>query len=615
MSTRIIKKDGAYSVATEDGRLLIPPTSLEKAKQHKQVIDSLNRERDRLGLESSSTSEDIKKDKGPTTNQTTESLISEAPIIDYIKKSELDTDISIPLIHINFEVPDDFEIKEANGKNNLKDSWILVSRNLNTQEFDQPDKHSDVHIWIQKTINRQYNKDIWFYKYNLFSADLEPILLKGGNFICDYLYDFCKAIGGRNYYSIKAEIIDKENVMRSFYGFGQMEQGIIKTIEFMRTLSGYIDWADYYSKKEEPIKSPTLDKPKNSDQKSRHTGQFNPITSAKRRVPNYLKALGGGWDLSRAGKAFVITKPGLTEEQPDKQKTTNIDFVEEQFFSNISGDSRNMLLEVIIRNFEEYICNFPNLSIELITSKFKQNILTHNPEVPESIINEAFFIWHKLVIKAYVDYLEIHEEELTQQEIQSAKMNNQLKSTGEGVLNEETGEWEGLNYPEPPQREKESWVSVTKDLTTEELEIPYIDTNLVLWIHKSFDYKHCDGFWLFKYDLFKPDFHPMQLTEGNFICTRISDFCKSIGCGNYTTIKFDISDNSNRVYSFRGFAQMENGVIEAISFMRSLSRFSDWKDYDEMKALTKSLDRSDEELDKMIASELKDTGISLESNE
>ena len=202
-------------------------------------------------------------------------------------------------------------------------------------------------------------------------------------------------------------------------------------------------------------------------------------------------------------------------------------------------------------------------------------------------------------------------EGLNQNENQSNTIDDQHTSTGDSGYNEETGDWEGEDYPEPPQREKESWVSVTKELTTEELEIPYIDSNLLLWIHKSFDYKHCDGFWMFKYDLFSPDFHPMQLTKGNFTCLSISDFCKSIGCGNYTTIKFEISDSKNTVYSFRGFTQMENGVIEAIKFMRTLRRFDDWKDYDTMKALAKSLGKTDEEMDGMIAGELKDTGISL----
>lgn len=216
---------------------------------------------------------------------------------------------------------------------------------------------------------------------------------------------------------------------------------------------------------------------------------------------------------------------------------------------------------------------------------------------------------HKLVIKVFVDYLEIYEQELTQGEIQSAKMNNQLKATGEGVFNEETSEWEGENYPDRPDNDKESWFSVTKGLKTEELDIPYNDSDLLLWIHKSFDYKSYDGGWLFKYDLFSPDVQPMQLKDGGFTCLGIYDFCQRTGCGNYCTIKFEVSDKNNDVRSFRGFAQMENGVIEAIQFMRSLSRFNDWDDYVTMKALAKSLGKTDEELDRMIANELKGTGI------
>lgn len=218
---------------------------------------------------------------------------------------------------------------------------------------------------------------------------------------------------------------------------------------------------------------------------------------------------------------------------------------------------------------------------------------------------------HPELTKLFIETVKGLRDKLIQKDDKTETKDNQPPSDVEGVFNEETCEWEGVNYPEPPQRKKESWVSVTQDLTTEELEIPYNDNRLLLWIHKSFDYKHCDGFWLFKYDLFSPDFHPMQLKEGNFTCIDICDFCQSTGCGNHMTIKFKISDNNNTVRSFRGFEQMENGVIEAIQFMRSLSRFADWKDYETMKALNKSLGKTDEELDRMIASELDGTGIRL----
>ncbi|MCX6244647.1 MAG: hypothetical protein NTU98_08070 [Bacteroidetes bacterium] len=217
---------------------------------------------------------------------------------------------------------------------------------------------------------------------------------------------------------------------------------------------------------------------------------------------------------------------------------------------------------------------------------------------------------HKLTINAHIDHLEIYEAKLTSMEIWAAKMNNRLKST-EGTFNEETSEWEGENYPDRPNNDKESWFSVKKDLKTEEHEVPYNDSSLLLWIHKSFDYKSYYGGWLFKYDLFSPDLRPMQLKEGGFTCNGIYDFCQSIGCGNYCTIKFEISDNNGTVHPFRGFAQMEYGVIEVIEFMQSLRRFNDWDDYVTMKALAKSLSKTDVELDKMIASELTGTGIRM----
>jgi|GEM_PF-684159 len=205
---------------------------------------------------------------------------------------------------------------------------------------------------------------------------------------------------------------------------------------------------------------------------------------------------------------------------------------------------------------------------------------------------------HPYLKKLFIESIKGLKDKLIQKENETTSKDNQSPSDDNGFFNEETGEWEGVDYPEPPQRVKESWVSVTKDLTTKELETPYNDDSLLLWIHKLFNYKHCDGFWMFKYELFSPDLHPMQLKEGNFTCISISDFTQSIGCGNYTTIKYEISDNTNRVVSFRGGAQMENGVIEAIQFIRSLNRFNDWKDYYEKQVPDKSRGRTDEELDK-----------------
>jgi hypothetical protein len=183
------------------------------------------------------------------------------------------------------------------------------------------------------------------------------------------------------------------------------------------------------------------------------------------------------------------------------------------------------------------------------------------------------------LIDLFLGMLKGSKIDLFQKKGNTKMRDTNLPSHVEDGYNEETGEWEGENYTNPPQRERESWVSVTKDFKMAELEAPYSDNNLLLWIHKAFSYKTYDGGWSFKYELFTSDIQPMQLTEGGFTCIGIYDYCRKIGCGNYCTIEAKISDKNNIVRNYHGNAEMENGVIEVIEFMKSLHGFSDWKDY------------------------------------
>lgn len=137
------------------------------------------------------------------------------------------------------------------------DIWISVSQDLKKKYFVKPIKDGNTLIWIHKYFDRQYDADVSIFNYDIYSSELdEPIQLKEGNFICVRLADYCKSIGCGNHYSIRFDIIDKMKELRSFFGLGQGEDGIIKIIIFLRKLAKYEDWTEFDLKKKigtEPI--------------------------------------------------------------------------------------------------------------------------------------------------------------------------------------------------------------------------------------------------------------------------------------------------------------------------------------------------------------------------
>ncbi len=136
-----------------------------------------------------------------------------------------------------------------------KDLWISISKDLKGKKFNNPVKGENASIWIHKYFDRQYDANTCLFKYDFFSSELNPIQLKEGNFTCVALSDYCKSIGCGNHYSIRFDIIDKNNELRSFFGLGQAEDGIKKIIKFLRELANYEDWIEFDLKKAviEPI--------------------------------------------------------------------------------------------------------------------------------------------------------------------------------------------------------------------------------------------------------------------------------------------------------------------------------------------------------------------------
>jgi len=247
-------------------------------------------------------------------------------------------------------------------------------------------------------------------------------------------------------------------------------------------------------------------------------------------------------------------------------------------------------IRIKVYSFSAHICTGIRFEISFNREHSSRSMMYSNGTATEVTIPDVIFINHKLVIKALPKSLEIIEVCL-----------NPDANLAQAITNQE---------------EEYNWISITKDLKTKMLKIPhYNDDNLLSWIHRSFVRRFDVNTSLYKYELFSPDLYLIRLKIGDFTCTDISDHCQNTGGGTHGTIQFKIADCNDIVRSFRSFHQGGDGVIEMIGFMSSLKRFDDWQDYDSMDALAKSLGTTNEELDRMIAGELLDTGISFGSNE
>jgi hypothetical protein len=125
------------------------------------------------------------------------------------------------------------------------------------------------------------------------------------------------------------------------------------------------------------------------------------------------------------------------------------------------------------------------------------------------------------------------------------------------------------------------WYSVSNELKTRKLTKPNIKKNNVyIWVHICFDHQFDQYTSLFRYEIYSPNLVPFQLSAGGFTCTSIGDYCKSIGCGNYYSIKYTITDKFKIPRSDFGSAQQIDGVVEIIQLLRELSKYNDWYQYD-----------------------------------
>jgi hypothetical protein len=162
---------------------------------------------------------------------------------------------------------------------------------------------------------------------------------------------------------------------------------------------------------------------------------------------------------------------------------------------------------------------------------------------------------------------------------------------------------------------KDLWISVYKHYRSGmRYDTPFKDSKIVLWIKKSFNYQYSSDVLLFKYDLYSTELFHLTPTIGNFVCQKIFDYCKPIGCGVYSYIKCQITDSKGE---YRNYYWLRNGledltIFEIIGFFQSLRCYNDWKDYDQFQELYKSQGVSDTEIDNLLKKVMSDLGISRE---
>jgi len=157
--------------------------------------------------------------------------------------------------------------------------------------------------------------------------------------------------------------------------------------------------------------------------------------------------------------------------------------------------------------------------------------------------------------------------------------------------------------------ENEEWYSVKKNLQTDSYEPPFIDEQISFWIKKTYSHRYSSDVVLFKYELFTSNLLPTTLKSGNFTCLKIYDGCQSIGCGVYSFIVFEISDENGVCRTLKWGRQGIEDIVRIFGFMRSLNCYQDWKDRDTVLDLYKSNGITDRDIDNLLSREISDLGI------
>lgn len=155
----------------------------------------------------------------------------------------------------------------------------------------------------------------------------------------------------------------------------------------------------------------------------------------------------------------------------------------------------------------------------------------------------------------------------------------------------------------------EEWYSISKSLVTAKFDKPQTDEQLSFWIKKTYNYRYSSDVILFKYELFTCNLLPKILKSGNFTCLKIYDGCQSIGCGVYSFICFDVSDENGGCRTLKWGRQGIEDIVRIFEFMKSLNCYQDWKDRDTMLGLYKSNGTTDKEIDALVTKEISDLGI------
>jgi len=229
----------------------------------------------------------------------------------------------------------------------------------------------------------------------------------------------------------------------------------------------------------------------------------------------------------------------------------------------------------------------------------------HSGEIPKVQTED-----YKLDIVAGPFSIEIYEEEIKKCQILNTAISVPVMSLSGEKKEDYFTRLERLVLED---RKKEVWFSVSKDnREINKYVTPFEDDQLWFWIKRTFSKQYSSDVLLFEYQLFAPTLKPLFSTTEGFICQRIFDECKSIGCGTYSFISFEISDPTGhrRMLNWGGW-NIED-IARTVSFIDSIRGYKHWKDYDSIQTLYKSSEVTVEQIHEHLGNELSGLGINRE---
>jgi hypothetical protein len=125
---------------------------------------------------------------------------------------------------------------------------------------------------------------------------------------------------------------------------------------------------------------------------------------------------------------------------------------------------------------------------------------------------------------------------------------------------------------------RDHWFAISKDLKTTNYDLPFKDTERILyWVRKQYSPKD-DLLW-YDYQIFDGNLEPTQITVGNFTCLKAYAIVPKNKNDDYW-FGFEIIDGIKIIRKNEVLNNGEAGIVDIMKWMEKLATFGSWFEYE-----------------------------------